>query len=272
MTISASAPTTSALSVFSRIVVGIDDTPESFEAARQAAVLRAPGGVLHLLAVVHTAQAARAGLAAPAIADQMLTGARAALDRAAAASGPTTRTLLEGRPVLLVLERLHQHRASLLVVGSHDHRRTAGLLVGTAGTALLRDAPCSVLVARCDSWPEGRPEQIVVGVDSSPQSIRAVEVARSLAARFGAHLALVVGLGGKLRDPSAIISAYPEAVFDRRPPVTALVAASHAADLVVVGNRGLHWLHALGSVSERVAHGARSSVLVVRDHERTDQR
>jgi nucleotide-binding universal stress UspA family protein len=43
-----------------------------------------------------------------------------------------------------------------------------------------------------------------------------------------------------------------------------LVAASDSADLVLVGSRGLHGLKALGSVSERVAHQVRSSVLVVR--------
>ena len=46
--------------------------------------------------------------------------------------------------------------------------------------------------------------------------------------------------------------------------VAELVAASDSADLVVVGSRGLHGLKALGSVSERVANQARSSVLVVR--------
>jgi nucleotide-binding universal stress UspA family protein len=36
-------------------------------------------------------------------------------------------------------------------------------------------------------------------------------------------------------------------------------------DLVVVGSRGLHGVRALGSVSERVAHRARCSVLVVNE-------
>ena len=39
---------------------------------------------------------------------------------------------------------------------------------------------------------------------------------------------------------------------------------SEQCDLVVVGSRGLRGVRALGSVSERVAHDARSSVLVVR--------
>jgi nucleotide-binding universal stress UspA family protein len=49
-----------------------------------------------------------------------------------------------------------------------------------------------------------------------------------------------------------------------RPPVDALVAASAEADLLVIGSRGLHGLASLGSVSERVAHRAHCSVLVVR--------
>jgi nucleotide-binding universal stress UspA family protein len=51
------------------------------------------------------------------------------------------------------------------------------------------------------------------------------------------------------------------------PPVDALVAAAADADLLVVGSRGLHGLHALGSVSERVAHRAGCSALVVRPPE-----
>ena len=47
-------------------------------------------------------------------------------------------------------------------------------------------------------------------------------------------------------------------------PVEALVDASRDAGLLVVGSRGLHGLRALGSVSERVAHSAACSVLVVR--------
>lgn len=50
-------------------------------------------------------------------------------------------------------------------------------------------------------------------------------------------------------------------------PGAAIVAAAErsGADLVVVGSRGLHGLRALGSVSERVAHTASCSALVVRE-------
>jgi nucleotide-binding universal stress UspA family protein len=46
-------------------------------------------------------------------------------------------------------------------------------------------------------------------------------------------------------------------------PVTALVEHSRTVDLVVVGSRGVHGLRALGSVSERVAHQAHCTALIV---------
>jgi nucleotide-binding universal stress UspA family protein len=49
-----------------------------------------------------------------------------------------------------------------------------------------------------------------------------------------------------------------------RGAVDVLVEASKTAGLVVVGSRGMTGVKALGSVSERVGHRARSSVLVIR--------
>jgi nucleotide-binding universal stress UspA family protein len=54
-------------------------------------------------------------------------------------------------------------------------------------------------------------------------------------------------------------------------PVAALVEAAACADLLIVGSRGLHGLRALGSVSERVAHAASCSVLVVRTAPRSQE-
>ena len=52
--------------------------------------------------------------------------------------------------------------------------------------------------------------------------------------------------------------------WDERKPLDALLAVSQECDVVVVGSRGLHGMAALGSVSERLAHRAHGSVLVVR--------
>jgi nucleotide-binding universal stress UspA family protein len=74
---------------------------------------------------------------------------------------------------------------------------------------------------------------------------------------------------GKEGDAEQVRVADPLVeVVDGR-PVDALVAAAAGADLLVVGSRGVHGLRALGSVSERVAHEAACSVLVVRSPEHT---
>lgn len=51
---------------------------------------------------------------------------------------------------------------------------------------------------------------------------------------------------------------------DPRKPVEALRHRATGADLLVVGSRGLHGLHALGRVSERITHEAPCSGLLVR--------
>ncbi|MGZ8708280.1 MAG: universal stress protein, partial [Gaiellaceae bacterium] len=107
---------------------------------------------------------------------------------------------------------------------------------------------------------------IVVGVDGSPESAAAYAAARHLAQRFGAKLWPVVAHGGKGVDrhlAETIAGTQHDDLLDE--PVTALVAATADADLLIVGSRGLHGLKSLGSVSERVAHQARSSVLIVRE-------
>jgi nucleotide-binding universal stress UspA family protein len=109
------------------------------------------------------------------------------------------------------------------------------------------------------------PKVVVVGIDGSPESAIAYAAARQLSERFGAEVWPVVAHGGKpvnRRMVHAIVDRRREESQDE--PVGALVTAAADADLVVVGSRGLHGLKALGSVAERVAHRARSSVMIVR--------
>jgi nucleotide-binding universal stress UspA family protein len=132
---------------------------------------------------------------------------------------------------------------------------------------VVHKAPCSVLVAR----NAGRqfPRRIVVGVDGSPESAAAYAAARRLAERFGAELRPLAAQGGEAID-RARVGTIVDGVYEEpaEEPVQALVAAAGDADLVVLGSRGLHGLASLGSVSERVAHRADCSVLIVRDGDR----
>jgi nucleotide-binding universal stress UspA family protein len=108
------------------------------------------------------------------------------------------------------------------------------------------------------------PQSIVVGIDGSPESALAAAVAFSLGERFGAQVWPVASTSGKEIDLDAVRAIATGVVLDKRRPVDVLVTASRDSNLLVVGSRGLHGLAALGSVSERVAHRAACSVLVVR--------
>ena len=252
--------------VFERILCGVDGTPASLVAVRQTLRLQGEHGSLLLSAVANLALAAHAGMAAPHAAELLQQEAEAALAEAQAIAPSASSTLLDGDPVAVLLRQAETERATLIAVGSHGRRRAASLLLGSVAARVLRDATCSVLVARpagdVDKWPQ----TVVAGVDGSLESAAAVSVARSVAARFGGSVRAVASTKDQL-DREAAQAIAPELEEHGEPAVNALVAASESADLLVVGSRGLHGLKALGSVSERVAHQARSSVLVIRPGE-----
>lgn len=249
--------------VFPRVVVGVDDTQESLVAVRQAARLLDPGGELTVVSAAHVGKAAGAGFAATRAASQLEDEAATALELAQALA-PEARTLLVRAEPLAALRRaIEEQEAALVAVGSHEHRRGAGLLLGSVATSLLRDVPCAVLVARRVDEPEGFPARVVAGVDGSLEGDAAAEIARRLAERHGAAVRLIVARGGKSVDADAVQATHPEAEEMPESPVHALLAAADGADLLVVGSRGLHGVRALGSVSERIAHQAHCSVLVI---------
>jgi nucleotide-binding universal stress UspA family protein len=256
-------------SLFGRVVVGIDRSEESREAARQAAIL--VDGELTLFAAYDVSPAIIGGTGTnvPDYFDEDLQreAATDALGRAreeVARAAPTGK-IVRGRSSAALISEVEREQDTLLVVGSHGLGRLAGFVLGSTTTEVIHKAPCSVLVARRRNEGVGFPNKVVVGVDGSPESATAYAVARELSERFNVALWPVVAHGGKAVDRrrvDLIVGRQREELPDE--PVAALVAAAADADLLVVGSRGLHGLKALGSVSERVAHQARSSVLVVR--------
>jgi nucleotide-binding universal stress UspA family protein len=232
-------------SIFRRVLVGIDDSPESLEAARQAATL-ATAHPLTLLAVYDLGHAVvGGGVGAPVYLNEEESRERAAeaLARASQELAPLDPVgkIAKGRAWQELLYEIACRNRTLVAVGSNDVSRAKGILTGSTPTELVHKAPCSVLVAR-KPFKEF-PSSIVVGVDDSTQGATADAVGHDLAERFGAEL---------------------DRHENVRDPVSDLVEAAIEADLLVVGSRGLHGIKALGSVSERVAHEARCSVLVVR--------
>jgi nucleotide-binding universal stress UspA family protein len=255
--------------IFSRVLVGIDRSEESREAARQAAILA--DGELTLFASYDVAHAiGGTGTHVPGYLDEDVQrdAATDALERARdeVAIASLVGKVVRGHAASALISEAEREQNTLIVVGSHGHGRLAGFVMGSTVTEVIHKAPCSVLVARGKAESGGFPNRIVVGVDGSSESVAAYAVARRLSERFGAEVLPIVAHGGKAVDRAVIdltVDSRTEEVPDE--PIAALLAAAENADLLIVGSRGLHGLNSLGSVSERVAHQAQSSVLVVRD-------
>jgi nucleotide-binding universal stress UspA family protein len=244
-------------SLFQRLVCGVDSSPESLEAVRQSDVLLEPDGTLLLVAAVDPMSAVHIQFAPTAIhaarhaledLEELDQAARQALERARTevrnASAVTT---FEGGgpPADCLIDAAASGDATLVVVGSHGLGRVSGVLLGSVATRVVHRAPCSVLVARRRPDAPWFPGTIVVGLDGSPAADAALRACRQLESRLGSEVRTVTATG--------------------RRPAHELVDAAADADLIAVGSRATQHAHGLGSVSERVAHHARCSVLVVRD-------
>ncbi len=186
-------------SLFGRIIVGIDGSAESLEAARQAAILA--DGELTLLTAYNVAPAVGGtGVGVPYYQDEDVLRKAAtevvARAREHVAATPAVGRVVFGRPADALVAAIESERYTLLVVGSHGLGRVTGFVVGSTANEVIRRLPCSVLLARGQS-ANGWPGRIVAGIDGSAGSAAAYEVARHLSRRFGADLLPVVAGGGK---------------------------------------------------------------------------
>jgi nucleotide-binding universal stress UspA family protein len=256
--------------VFTRILVGIDGSQQGLDAARQAALLQDIDGQLTLFSAWDIAPVMGAtGSSVPYYLDEDSQRAAAQASLAAARDyvapyAAATTKLVRGAPADQLLEEIERDEDTLVCVGSSGIGRLLGIVEGSVATAIIRRAPCSVLVAR--PARNGFPRSIVVGVDGSVESAAAYAAARYLAERFDADLHAVVAWGGKgVNERLAAAITEGDHDDDHDPPAEALALAAESADLVVVGSRGLHGLARLGSVSERVAHDAECSALIIRE-------
>ena len=249
--------------IFSRILVGIDGSEAGFEACRQVARLADQDSEIDAVAVVHVGPAVASALDAAHVVDVLEREAEEALEHALAIlGGRAHKRYLDGFVTSALLAELQRFDATLIALGTHEHRRTTEIIFGGVAGEVLHKAPCSVLIAR-PRPTETFPREIVVGHDGSPQAESALAVAHELEHRFGSTVRVITSLAGKHVNQD-LIRERTDAEVVAQHPVVALVEAARDADLLVVGSRGLHGLKALGSVSERVAHDASCSVLVVR--------
>lgn len=169
---------------------------------------------------------------------------------------------------LLKAHALHD----LVVIGAHPYARPTGIVLGETATRLVHRSAIPVLVARPQTLESG----VVVGTRAVPDDRRAMTAAAHVAARLGAELTVVhvasrdqhepPELHAELANARALLGRQLDFYREYGSPPRALVtaAAGDGAGLIVVGSRGRSGLPALSSVSERVAHLAPCSVLVMR--------
>jgi nucleotide-binding universal stress UspA family protein len=257
------ASASDATDVFRHVLVELDETPESLIAASQAKCLAHPDGELELLAVVERASAAQAGAAATFAADSSEAATAAALEHARSLLEPTTARFVAGRARDAVLNEADRIGATLVAIGMHPHGRRTARLFGTLDAAMLRDAPCSVLISR-PGWGPAKPRRIVVGTDGSDVASFAEDLARALGERLDVPVEVVIALGGKSVDDSVYRPENADARLDPREPPDALAHAASECDLLVIGDRGARGARGLGHVGARIVYAVRSSVLVVR--------
>ena len=177
-------------------------------------------------------------------------------------------------PARRLLELAAGH--DLLVIGILGHSRAGGIMIGSAATAAVHRSPVPVLVARRPPDGVEFPSRILLATGGTPLSDDAANLTAGLAARHGAHVGIVAARDAErpawqvvAEEAATIIAATgtEPLILDERGPthrVVATAADNMRASLVVTGSRGLSGVSAIRSVSERIAHAAPCSVLVVR--------
>ena len=258
---------------FDRIVCGLDGSPESLEGARQAIELAAPGAVVLGVSAWNSAEAFSAGIHRAAVARDLRAKAETALN-AAKDRYPSLQTgLLDGDARSALIKVAEEASVDLLSVGSRGSSRIAGVLLGSIATAMIHDARCSVLVAR-DPRSLGPPQKIVHAADGSEESLLAARAAAVIAKRtHAAVLSVHIGAddpGRAILDEAAASISAAEVEVDTRLDTGTVharlidIADEVEAAAIISGARGVRGVKALGSVSERVAHQASCSVLIIR--------
>ncbi|MCH9722609.1 MAG: universal stress protein [Actinomycetia bacterium] len=286
----------------SGIVVGIDGSDTALGGARWAADLAArqslPLTLLHALPKLNWHFASPGPAADPergADGESVLAAAETEV-RSAHPDLTIHTAAVKGAVATVLADASQSARLMAVGAGAGDHRALGGHTV-----RVVNRAQCPVLVWRSPlARRTGKPLPVVVGVDESEHSNRALAEAFGIAALLHAPLTVVhmweigaaVGMGDlggqgpmdwqlldllqsqqrrkmdELVEPLARTyrNAHVTKVFQDISPAKGLTELSRDAQLVVVGSRGRGTLadSILGSVSQNVIHHAECPVLVVR--------
>lgn len=290
------------VSTESAVVVGVDGSPASKVAvdwaARNAVLHGAPLTLVHVLTppavmafpdvpmppgYLEWQQEQGRGLLDAAEQTAREAAGQTALDiTSEMVSGPSVPSLVDA-----------SKDARLIVVGCRGHGALARGILGSVSNGLVHHAHCPVVIIHDEDplMPHPSKAPVVVGVDGSPASERAVGLAFEEASLHGVDLVAVHAWSdaGVFEFPGADWSTqqamgeetlserlagwqerYPDVLVRRivvaDKPARQLLEQAESAQLLVVGSRGRGGFAGmlLGSVSTAVINAARMPVLVVR--------
>ncbi|MGW0877128.1 universal stress protein [Streptomyces sp. NPDC002740] len=264
-----------------RVVVGVDGSATSLAAVEAAATVAARRGAA--LRVVHADVPVKPRLMVPDPMSRTLVheAATHALD---VAPGVAVTTAVVPGDAVYVLEA-ESRAADLIVVGSGGRGGVLGLLLGSTPVSLATHSHCPVMTVRAEHRTSADAGPVVLGVDGSPDSDEAVDVAFAEAAQRRAELVAVhawqPGKDSAGAVPESSVELLARAIAghtDTCPDVRirrdlvsgtareVLLEASKAAQVLIVGARGRGAIAGLllGSVSQAVMTHAHCPVVTVR--------
>jgi nucleotide-binding universal stress UspA family protein len=289
-----------------KILVPTDFSEYADRAIETAEGLAKPLGaeilLLHVLHLPVTAVTPEAGVVPVGFwqdlrkfAQRKIDASRAAIEKAGVRCSAE---ILEDVPGFAIAAAAKRTNADLVVMGSRGLSGLKHVLLGSVAERTVRTAECPVLTVKHEEKGGLRLRTIVVPMDFSPASQRALELAKDLAKNAGpAHLILVhayyvpieleqflIQQGNPVldrlsetvtKDLEKILTGLQDAgisseyVANRGAPERLIVelAKQKHADLIVMGTHGRRGLAhmLLGSVAERVVRTAECAVLTVRE-------
>lgn len=274
------------------VVVGVDGSEESLQAAEWAAVeAERRGSPLRIVTVAAMPARMRAQHGPPrTVADELQEYYAKAVEVAVtrvrqAAPGLDLDTATLSGPAALAIARAASGVA-LLVVGARGVGGFTALLLGSVSRFVAMNAPCPVVVVREQS--DAVQHEIAVGVRDPQDYSPALEFAFEEAALHGAELVAVHSWHGFLpgiarpatdaaetdaitrsleetlsgwRNKYPAVTVRPDVV--RGHPAQVLAEYSARADLVVIGRHGSGASPTIGSVQHAMLNHARGPVAIV---------
>jgi nucleotide-binding universal stress UspA family protein len=282
--------------MFSHVIVGVDERTVGRDPVTLAKNLLCPGGNLTLARVCKADPYGYHGFGGRAAAEELDRATRL-LETAREQSDieadlRCVRSASVGRGLHELAEELG---ADLLVLGSSSRGLLGRVLLGDDTRAAINGAPCAVAIATT-GYGEQRAVILEVGVgyDGSPESERALRIARAIAARHEAKLSAcqvvsvpLPGLGAGPLPTSDVIDPLVRDAHDRiaglggvephavyGPAPLELAMFSRSLDLLVVGSRGYGPVGRLmhGSTSGELARIAQCPLLILPRAARRDDR